>query len=213
MVFTDHFNGSMLLPRSIVNFNAANRSFRCCTDDWNTLLSYRERCFNDAQQFPLYFFNIDFHHVYIELYDDANMYVRHDNDIGSTNLQNSFNQIFIPFTVPLQLPIVAREHFNRWYSRRAYYCALTFTDFPLQFICVFVYIVITYLMTAQPLESFRLGFVLSITLMLSLISQAIGIIFGAAFGVRVRSSFSYKSAMIEIFCIKFIFIKKILFAI
>lgn len=84
---------------------------------------------------------------------------------------------------------MAREHFNRWYSKRAYYCALTFTDFPLQFICVFVYIVITYLMTAQPLESFRLGFVLSITLMLSLISQAIGIILGAAFGVRVCNSF------------------------
>lgn len=53
--------------------------------------------------------------------------------------------------------------------------------------CVFVYIVITYLMTAQPLESFRLGFVLSIALMLSLVSQTIGIIFGAAFGVKVSN--------------------------
>lgn len=106
----------------------------------------------------------------------------------SAHFETNFNFFFcyfIQFIVPLQLPIVAREHFNRWYSKRAYYCALTFTDFPLQFICVFVYIVITYLMTAQPLESFRLGYVLSITLMLSLVSQAIGIILGAAFGVRV----------------------------
>lgn len=82
---------------------------------------------------------------------------------------------------------MAREHFNRWYSKRAYYCALTFTDFPLQFVCVLVYIVITYSMTAQPQESFRLGYVLALTLMLSLISQTIGIIIGAAFGVKVRN--------------------------
>ena len=44
-------------------------------------------------------------------------------------------------TVPIEMPIVTREHFNRWYSAKAYYCALTFTDFPLQFACVLIYTV------------------------------------------------------------------------
>lgn len=83
------------------------------------------------------------------------------------------------------MPIVAREYFNRWYSEKAYYFALSFIDLPLQLICVFVYILTSYLMTAQPLEMFRFGLVFVTSVMLSLIAQAIGIIVGAAFGVKV----------------------------
>lgn len=85
------------------------------------------------------------------------------------------------------MPIVAREHFNRWYSKKAYYFAITFSDLPLQFACVFIYVMITYLMTAQPLELFRLSLFFCITCMVTLISQGLGMIVGAAFGVKVRN--------------------------
>lgn len=92
---------------------------------------------------------------------------------------------FFDIAVPLEMPIVAREHFNRWYSEKAYYFALTFTDFPLQFVCVLIFVLITYLMTGQPLELFRLAFVLIITFELTLISQGIGMIVGAVCGLTV----------------------------
>lgn len=83
------------------------------------------------------------------------------------------------------MPIVAREHFNRWYSAKAYYFALTFTDFPMQFACVSIYVSITYVMTGQPLELFRFIYILTMATLLALVSQSIGMIVGAAFGVKV----------------------------
>lgn len=83
------------------------------------------------------------------------------------------------------MPIVTREHFNRWYSKKAYYFALTTADLPLQFVCVLVYVLITYLMTSQPLEPFRLGLFLIIMVMVTLIAQGFGMIIGALFGVKV----------------------------
>lgn len=67
---------------------------------------------------------------------------------------------------------------------------MTVADLPLQFTCVLVYVLITYLMTAQPLEAFRLGFFLVIALLVTLISQGFGMIVGAAFGVKVRLNVS-----------------------
>ena len=86
------------------------------------------------------------------------------------------------------MPIVIKEHFNRWYSMKAYYFALTFADLPLQFVCVLVYVLITYLMTSQPLEVFRLGLFLIIAVMVTLISQGFGMIVGASCGVKVSAN-------------------------
>ncbi|XP_031623111.1 ATP-binding cassette sub-family G member 4-like [Contarinia nasturtii] len=95
----------------------------------------------------------------------------------------AFSTVTIKF--PLEMPIVAREHFNRWYSKKAYYFALTFADLPVQFACVLIYVLITYLMTAQPLEMFRIGLFLITTVMVTLIAQAFGMIVGASCGVKL----------------------------
>lgn len=99
-------------------------------------------------------------------------------------LFTSFCSMTILF--PLEMPIVAREHFNRWYSKKAYYFALTFADLPLQFVCVLVYVLITYVMTSQPLEIFRLSLFFTISVMVTLISQGFGMIIGATCGVKVN---------------------------
>lgn len=90
-------------------------------------------------------------------------------------------------TVPLELPIVTREHFNRWYSIKAYYFALTFADLPIQIICVTIFVAITYLMTAQPLEMFRILLFYVIICLVTLISQGWGMITGAVFGTKVSA--------------------------
>lgn len=89
------------------------------------------------------------------------------------------------FAVPLELPIVTREHFNRWYSIKAYYFALTFADLPLQILCVFLFVAITYVATSQPLEPFRVGLFFLVAVMVTLVSQGWGMIVGAVCGVKV----------------------------
>lgn len=51
-----------------------------------------------------------------------------------------FNMLFLMYTsmtitilsFPLELPVLLKENFNRWYSLRSYYLAITVSDIPFQ---------------------------------------------------------------------------------
>ncbi|XP_058168547.1 uncharacterized protein LOC131283007 [Anopheles ziemanni] len=103
-----------------------------------------------------------------------------------------FSIMFLMFTAfssmtmafPLELPIITREHFNRWYSLRAYYIAMTVADAPIQLLCTVTYIVITYYMTAQPPEAFRIGLFTLICLMVAWVAQGLGLLVASLFDVK-----------------------------
>lgn len=99
-------------------------------------------------------------------------------------------KMFYLFAVPLELPIVSREHFNRWYSLRAYYLAITLADIPIQLICTVTYITITYILTSQPPELFRLVLFCNVVFLTALVGQSIGLTIGASLDIKVKSSFS-----------------------
>ncbi|CAH2076015.1 unnamed protein product, partial [Iphiclides podalirius] len=117
-------------------------------------------------------------------------------DDGSKVLSNLgflfFNMLFLMYTsmtitilsFPLEMPVLVKEHFNRWYSLRSYYLAITVSDIPFQAIFCVIYVVIVYLLTSQPLEWFRFAMFLSSCLLISFVAQSVGLVVGAAMNVQ-----------------------------
>lgn len=117
-------------------------------------------------------------------------------DDGSKVLSNLgflfFNMLFLMYTsmtitilsFPLEMPVLIKEHFNRWYSLRSYYLAITVSDIPFQAIFCIIYVVIVYLLTSQPLEWFRFSMFLSSCLLISFVAQSVGLVVGAAMNVQ-----------------------------
>lgn len=62
---------------------------------------------------------------------------------------------------------------------------MTLADLPIQMGCVSMYIGITYAMTAQPLELYRIALFYAICLMVALVAQSLGLVIGAIFSVKV----------------------------
>lgn len=87
--------------------------------------------------------------------------------------------------VTLELPIVKREYHNRWYSPSAYYLALTITDIPFTIISTLIYIMLSYIMTNQPLEELRIFAFLMIGLLTSFTAQGFGLFSGSLFSLKV----------------------------
>lgn len=103
-----------------------------------------------------------------------------------------FNMLFLMYTsmtitilsFPLEMPVLVKEHFNRWYSLRSYYLAITVSDIPFQAIFCIIYVVIVYLLTSQPPEWFRFSMFLSSCLLIAFVAQSVGLVVGAAMNVQ-----------------------------
>lgn len=103
-----------------------------------------------------------------------------------------FNMLFLMYTsmtitilsFPLEMPVLLKENFNRWYSLKSYYLAITVSDMPFQAIFCVIYLTIVYLMTSQPLEYARFGMFLAACLLVSFVAQSVGLVVGAAMNVQ-----------------------------
>ncbi|XP_043252019.1 ATP-binding cassette sub-family G member 1 isoform X2 [Colletes gigas] len=103
-----------------------------------------------------------------------------------------FNMLFLMYTsmtitilsFPLELPVLLKENFNRWYSLKAYYLAITVSDIPFQAIFCIMYVVIVYFLTSQPSDSMRFSMFLGTCLLISFVAQSVGLVVGAAMNVQ-----------------------------
>lgn len=111
-----------------------------------------------------------------------------------------FFYILILFAVPSELPILMREHFNRWYKLRVYYLANKLADFFIQFTATFIYTIVVYYMSDQLPESRRLGLYMLMCFATSLVGQAAGLIVGS--GLKVQVGFCF-IVFVLIYCLKF----------
>ncbi|KAG7202355.1 hypothetical protein KM043_018682 [Ampulex compressa] len=88
-------------------------------------------------------------------------------------------------TFPSELPIVTREHFNRWYKLRSFYLANKLADFPVQLAAISTFTFIVYYMSDQLPETRRFGLYILMCLAVSLVAQAFGLILGT--GMKVQN--------------------------
>lgn len=86
-------------------------------------------------------------------------------------------------TFPMQLSILQKEHFNRWYSLKAFYTTVTLIDVPISIFCCLIFTIIVYFMSSQPLEVTRFSMFFAISLLVSFIGQGTGLMIGAVFNV------------------------------
>ncbi|GBP69626.1 ATP-binding cassette sub-family G member 1 [Eumeta japonica] len=87
------------------------------------------------------------------------------------------------FAVPSEMSILIKEHFNRWYSLSSFYMSITVVDLPISVVSCFVFSVIIYFMSAQPLDVARFLMFFVISLYTVLVAQSFGLMIGAAFNV------------------------------
>ncbi|XP_063697131.1 ATP-binding cassette sub-family G member 4 [Culicoides brevitarsis] len=86
-------------------------------------------------------------------------------------------------TFPFEMSIIIKEHFNRWYSLKMYYSAVTLIDLPISIICTFIFSCIIYWMSAQPLERDRFLMFFFICQLVVFVASGMGLMIGAWFDV------------------------------
>ncbi|KAG5883528.1 hypothetical protein JTB14_019295 [Gonioctena quinquepunctata] len=90
----------------------------------------------------------------------------------------------VTLSFPLEMKILTREHFNRWYKLTPYLLSVILIEIPFQVMCVWFYIAISYWLTDQPLDFRIFLFVLFVTAC-SLCAQSMGYFIGATTPVKV----------------------------
>lgn len=94
-----------------------------------------------------------------------------------------------PISVPLDVAIVKREHFNRHYSSMAYYLAFNIADSPLLIGNSLMSSLVAYAMAGMPFEPTRIVLVIVIGFMVSFLAQIFGIFCGSMSNVVVSNHY------------------------
>lgn len=86
-------------------------------------------------------------------------------------------------TFPMEMTILIKEHFNRWYSLKAYYVSVNLLDIPVAGISCLIFTAIVYPLTGQPMELLRFIMFNFTSLLVVFIAQSVGYMVGAVFNV------------------------------
>ncbi|XP_047360148.1 ATP-binding cassette sub-family G member 1-like isoform X2 [Vespa velutina] len=83
--------------------------------------------------------------------------------------------IYLSYSLPSEVLLIKREHFNRWYNLSSYYCALSLSYIPVQFFTTLIYVAMVYTITGQPLELPRISKFFSICLICAFIAESLAL--------------------------------------
>lgn len=180
--------------KALLNSSALISKKRYATSEWRQFWIVLNRALLFSRRdWTLMYLRL-FAHILVGLLIGA-LYYDIGND-GAKVLSNLgflfFNMLFIMYTsmtitilsFPLEMPVLIKEHFNRWYSLRSYYLAITASDLPFQTIFCLMYATIVYYLTSQPSEWSRYGMFIVACLLISFVAQSVGLVVGAAMNVQ-----------------------------
>ncbi|XP_067647342.1 ATP-binding cassette subfamily G member 4 isoform X2 [Eurosta solidaginis] len=101
----------------------------------------------------------------------------------------AYTQVMVPIlSYPMEIKIVRKETFNRWYKLTPYYMALSISRLPLQIILNMIMLTIIYWMTGLPAQLWRFGLFASVGIMTSLIAEGMGLAIGMTFSITNGSA-------------------------
>lgn len=126
---------------------------------------------------------------------------------GSLLLLVYTGKMAVTLAFPLEMQILTREHFNRWYRLAPYYISILLIEIPFQAACAATYLTVSYWLTGQPIETNRLIFFMIISIAASLTAQAWGFFIGATTPIKIAV---FASPIIAVlfsifgFCIRYV---------
>lgn len=85
----------------------------------------------------------------------------------------------------MQVQLLKREYFNRWYRVNPYYFAQIVARLPVQLVNSFMYLTMVYLITDQPMETHRIALFFLISILTSLTSESFGLLISSRLSVIV----------------------------
>ncbi|XP_059475129.1 ATP-binding cassette subfamily G member 4-like [Neocloeon triangulifer] len=88
---------------------------------------------------------------------------------------------------PLEVKLLRREYFNRWYGLKPYFFALTVSRLPVQLTFGSMFILVSYYMTGQPLVTSRFASFATISLLNAATSESLGLLIGSLFSITYGS--------------------------
>ncbi|XP_044748388.1 ATP-binding cassette sub-family G member 1 isoform X2 [Coccinella septempunctata] len=93
-------------------------------------------------------------------------------------------QMSVMLSFPLEMKVLTREHFNRWYKLSPYILSVVLIDIPFQVLCCWLYLSISYYLTEQPTD-FRMYLFVLFATSSTLCAQAWGYFFGASIPMKI----------------------------
>lgn len=103
---------------------------------------------------------------------------------GSLLLIVYTGKMSVTLTFPLEMKILTREHFNRWYKLTPYLLSVILIEIPFQLLCTWIYIAISYWLTDQPMD-FRLYLFILYCTLSTLCAQSMGYFIGATTPTKI----------------------------
>lgn len=100
-----------------------------------------------------------------------------------------YTQVMVPIlSFPMEVKLVKKEFFNRWYSLTPYYMALTISRLPLQIFFNMIFLSFTYWMSGLPNELWRFMLFSSVGIITSFVAEGMGLAIGATFSITNGSA-------------------------
>ncbi|CAH0380979.1 unnamed protein product [Bemisia tabaci] len=104
-------------------------------------------------------------------------------------LFHTFTQCMVPvLAFPFEVKLLKREYFNRWYSFKPYYFALSMARIPTIIMFSMIFLSLVYFMSGLPVEMYRFFFFALIGIEVSLVAEGMGLFIGSVFNVTNGSA-------------------------